>query len=493
MKDFFASIVVFLVALPLCLGIAVAAGVHPTAGLISGIIGGLVVASLGGCPLQVSGPAAGLVAIVWEIVQTHGVEHMGVIVLLGGILQLAFAALKLGQWFRAVSPAVVEGMLAGIGVLILAAQFHVMIDDVPKSKGLANLATIPQAILKAVSPLEGKTHHLAAGIGVLTITVIILWGLMPKKLKLIPAPLAGVLVAVLVSAFFQLPINYIEVPHNLLAELNWISWGSLKYLFRTESFVTALTVAVIASTESLLTATAIDQMQKGPRTNYNRELVAQGVGNIAAGIVGALPITGVIVRSSANVQAGAVTRLSAILHGVWLLIFLIFLPFALRFIPIASLAAILVYTGYKLINPANIRHLLQFGKWEVAIYLATIAAIVATNLLEGILIGFGLAAIKLLITQSSLQIRLVSDSDQHRAEVFLEGSANFISLPKLAAALENIPAGQEVHIRLQSLHYIDHACLELLINWEKRYQETDASGRQGRVFLEWGALTDKFR
>jgi MFS superfamily sulfate permease-like transporter len=487
LQDLLASIVVFLVAIPLCLGIAIASGAPPTAGLISGIIGGLVVGRLSGCPLQVSGPAAGLVAIVWEAVQTHGLANLGAVIMLAGLMQIAFSWLKLGQWFRAVSPAVVQGMLAGIGVLIFASQFHVMIDDTPKSNGLTNLLTIPQAIYKGIFPMDGTTHHLAAGIGILTITVILLWGLVPKKLKLIPAPLVGVLVAVGVSALFQLPINYISVPGNILSEVHWISTDSLMRLFSHTAFVTALTLAVIASTESLLTATAVDQMQKGPRTNYDRELVAQGTGNILAGILGALPITGVIVRSSANVQAGAATRLSSILHGTWLLIFLIFLPSVLTLIPISSLAAILVYTGYKLVNPANIRNLMKFGKWEVGIYFATIVAIVMTNLLEGILIGLGLAAIKLLISQSTLKIDVISASDENQVEVLLEGSANFISLPKLAAAVEGIEPGRDVHVLLNNLHYIDHACLEFLINWEKRYQE-----QNGSVSLEWNVIASKF-
>jgi MFS superfamily sulfate permease-like transporter len=487
LQDFLASIVVFLVAVPLCLGIAIAAGAPPAAGLISGIIGGLVVGTLGGCPFQVSGPAAGLIAIVWEAIQAHGIGNIGVIVLFAGLMQIAFAWLKLGQWFRAVSPAVVKGMLAGIGVLIFASQFHVMIDDTPKSNALANVLSIPQAILKGIFPIDGSTHHLAAGIGVLTIAVILLWSLVPKTVKLIPAPLMGVLVAVAASSLFHLPIQYVEIPRNIMSQINWISWDNLTYLFSSTAIITAFTSAIVASTESLLTATAVDQMQNGSRTKYDRELAAQGVGNVVAGILGVLPITGVIVRSSANVQAGAVTRLSSILHGVWMLIFLLFLPFVLEFIPISSLAAILVYTGYKLINPANIRNLMLFGKWEVVIYFATITAIVTTTLLKGILIGFGLAAIKLLITQSNLKVTIPTVSNERRVEILLEGSANFISLPKLATTLENLQPGRDVQVMLNKLYYIDHTCLEFLMNWEKRYR---AEG--GTVVLEWDIITSKF-
>lgn len=485
-QDILASMVVFLVAVPLCLGIAIACGLPPSAGLVSGIIGGIVVASLGGCPLQVSGPAAGLVAIVWEAVQTHGAGYLGPIILIAGIMQITFSWLKLGQWFRAVSPAVVQGMLAGIGVLIFASQFHVMIDDTPKSKGLENLLTIPLSVTKSLFPLDGLTHHLAAGIGILTITTILLWGLLPKKIKIIPAPLVGVLVAIIAAAFFHLPIKYVQVPADILSEIRWVSWEQMsRVLFSNEALITALTVAIIASTESLLTATAVDQLQKGARTNYDRELVAQGVGNVIAGICGALPITGVIVRSSANVQAGAKTRLSSILHGCWLLIFLLFLPFVLKFVPISSLAAILVYTGYKLVNPAEIRNLLKFGKWEVAIYLLTVVAIVLTNLLEGILLGFGLAAIRLLISQSTLKVTTFSEG--HFVKVILEGSANFISLPKLAEVFENMQPRLDVHVGLQSLHYIDHACLEFLLNWERQYIDDG-----GKVSLEWDIIASRF-
>ena len=214
-RDLLASVVVFLVALPLCMGIAIASGLPPTAGIITGIIGGIMVGFLAGSPLQVSGPAAGLTVIVLEIVQKQGVEMLGVIVLFAGLLQLAAGVFKLGQWFRAVSPAVIHGMLVGIGVLILASQFHVMLDRAPIGSGIENLAGIPGALWSALT--TGDAHFAAGMVGALTIVTIFLWGsFAPKSLKIIPAPLVGVVVGMLAAAVFQLgSIKYVEVPDNI--------------------------------------------------------------------------------------------------------------------------------------------------------------------------------------------------------------------------------------------------------------------------------------
>ncbi|HEY8459964.1 MAG TPA: SulP family inorganic anion transporter, partial [Blastocatellia bacterium] len=192
-KDFLASIVVFLVALPLSMGIAIASGAPPALGLITGIIGGVVVGIIAGSPLLVSGPAAGLSVLVWDVINQHGISMLGPILLLAGVLQAVMGISRLGQWFRAISPAVIQGMLAGIGVLIIGSQFHVMVDDGPKGTGLQNLLSIPSAIYKGLVPLDGSSHHLAAFIGILTIAIILAWSYVPKKLRIIPAPLVAVL------------------------------------------------------------------------------------------------------------------------------------------------------------------------------------------------------------------------------------------------------------------------------------------------------------
>jgi MFS superfamily sulfate permease-like transporter len=210
-KDALASVVVFLVALPLCMGVAIASGVSPMAGLITGIAGGLVVGLIAGSPLQVSGPAAGLTVLVWQLVQQQGMAMLGVIVLLAGLMQLAAGLLKLGQWFRAVSPAVIHGMLAGIGVLIFASQFHVMLDGKPIGSGMQNFAGILPALMQTFN--SGGTSLQAFFIGLLTIAIIVLWNMFaPKRLKMLPAPLLAVVAAVIVSAIMQLKIKYIQLP-----------------------------------------------------------------------------------------------------------------------------------------------------------------------------------------------------------------------------------------------------------------------------------------
>jgi len=468
--DLLSSIVVFLVALPLCLGIAVACGVPPALGLISGIIGGIVVGSLSGSPLQVSGPAAGLTVLVYEIVQRHGLGVLGAVVLLAGVIQLAAGALKLGRWFRAIAPAVIHGMLAGIGVLLCVSQLHVMFDSKPQGSGLPNLLTIPREIWQAIGMTGGSGHLWAGAIGILTLITLLLW----KRFRLdmysrIPAALPGIAVATLVAQVFHLPIHTISLPTNLITAIQWPTLDSLGALIEAPILLSALTLALIASAETLLSATAVDQMHHGKRADYNKELRSQGIGNILCGLVGALPMTGVIARSTVNVQAGARTRRSTILHGLWILLAVAAAPFVLELIPVASLAALLVYTGFKLIDLKVLRKLRAYGRTQVLIYGVTVAVIVAADLLTGVLVGFVLALIKLVLTMSDLNAGLREDTTTKELVLELKGSATFLSLPKLAEAIEAIPAGATVRIEFEDLVYIDHACLEMLESWEKRH------------------------
>ena len=467
-RDFMASIVVFLVALPLCMGIAIASGVPPALGLITGIVGGLVVGFIAGQPLQVSGPAAGLAVMVWQLVEDFGLGALGLAVLVAGVIQLAAGFAGLGRWFRAVSPAVIQGMLAGIGVLIFASQFHVMLDSAPHGGGLSNLLAIPHSISKGIFPLDGSVHHLAAAIGLLTIASILLWNnFRPTRAKMIPGPLVGVLVAVAANSVLDFRIDHVSVPDNLLASFNWITSDALSLLAMPAFWVSAIGMALIASAETLLCATAVDRMHDGARTKYNKELRAQGVGNILCGVVGALPMTGVIVRSSANVEAGGKTKWSAIFHGGWILLLVAALPQVLSMIPTASLAAILVYTGWKLLNIAAVKRLAARGRAEVFIWAATVIMIVATDLLVGVATGFALALLRLLLAFARLKVRITSDGT--RCDVRLIGAATFMSLPKLAEALEGLPPEAEVHFHLGNLTYVDHACMELVEDWRKRH------------------------
>ncbi|MBN8913117.1 MAG: SulP family inorganic anion transporter [Rhizobiales bacterium] len=486
-KDLLASIVVFLVALPLCMGISIASGMPPTAGIITGIIGGLIVGFLAGSPLQVSGPAAGLSVLVLQFVQANGVEMLGVVVLFAGLLQLGAGILKLGQWFRAVSPAVIHGMLAGIGVLILVAQFHVMFDGKPIGTGIQNLLGMPGTLIEAI---EAGDHRFQAGlIGVLTIIAIAGWSYAPKSLRLMPAPLVGVIVAMLAAALLGLSdILYVDVPNNIWSTVALPTFDNLMRIFEAPMLVGAISIAFIASAETLLCATAVDQMHSGARTKYDKELSAQGIGNALCGLLGVLPMTGVIVRSGANVDAGAVTRASAILHGVWLLIFASALPWTLSYIPVSALAAVLVYTGYKLAYPKIVPALRKYGTTEVAIYFITVATIVATNLLLGVVVGLVLSLLKLLYAFSHLEVEKAEDLGANRVDLRLKGAATLIRLPMLASELERLKPNTHVHVHIDDLDYIDHACIDLLSNWDRQHRTTG-----GSLEIEWDGLTEKYK
>ncbi len=483
-KDLLASVVVFLVALPLCMGIAIASGAPPALGLISGIVGGLVVGVIGGSPLQVSGPAAGLAVLVWQFIDKFGLANLGWVVLGAGLIQLAAGALKIGRWFQAVSPAVIQGMLAGIGALIFSSQFHVMVDDAPRSNGIQNFLSIPEAIQKGIFPVDGSAHHLAAFIGILTIATIALWAkFKPKKLYAVPGPLVAVVLASVVAGAFTLPIQFVDAPDNLLGGLNVPVFGEGD-IFKTSAFWgTVLGFALIASAETLLCAAAVDRMHDGVRTNYDKELFAQGIANSICGVVGALPITGVIVRSSANVEAGAKTRMSAILHGVWLVGLLVLVPSVIQLIPTSSLAAVLVFTGYKLVNIKTMKKLWQAGKMEAVIYGVTLVSIVVTDLLTGVLIGFGLSLARLLYTFVRLEVVTVDNQEEDRIDLAFQGAATFIQIPKMSEALESIDSNKDVHIHLGALVYADHATLELIGEWAQR--------RKGEVVVEWDQLKQR--
>jgi MFS superfamily sulfate permease-like transporter len=486
-NDLLASVVVFLVALPLCMGIAIASGAPPAAGLVTGIVGGLVVGFISGSPLQVSGPAAGLSVIVWQLIQTHGYGALGWIVVVAGAVQILAALIGFGRWFRAVSPTVIHGMLAGIGILIFASQFHVMVDDIPRGSGLANLIAIPEAIYKGFTPAEDSVHFHAAMIGLLTLVILVFWrAVVPSQLKAVPAPLAAVAFATLIASMTALDVIRVNVPESMLdaiaipplESLRSLGWGVLGSGFA---------LAFIASAETLLCASAVDKMHTGPRAKFDKELAAQGVGNLFCGALGALPMTGVIVRSSANLEAGGKTRASAILHGAWLLLFCVGMPFILREIPTAVLAAVLVFTGYKLINIAALRGIAKLGRTEVAIYAATVIGIVSVDLLTGVLTGIGLSLARILYDMAHLEIRMTAGADGVRHELWLIGSATVVSLPKLAETLEQLPPDIELHVHLDALDYIDHACLDLLVNWEKQH-----AAMGGTLSIDWERLQARF-
>ncbi len=373
-----ASLVVFLVALPLSLGIAIASDAPALAGLIAAIVGGLVAGALGGSPLQVSGPAAGLTVIVAGLIAEFGWAVTCGITVCAGLLQIVFGLTKAGRAALAISPMVVHAMLAGIGITIALQQFHVLLGGESHSSAWRNLVDLPMQI--------GEAYGVGIVIGLMVIAILLAWRWAPPAVRRIPGPLVAIVVASLAAMVFAPGVPRIDLNGSLIDALQLPglpegNWGGFA--------VGVLTVALIASVESLLTAVAVDRMQTGPRSNLNRELVGQGTANMVSGAIGGLPITGVIVRSSANVAAGAKTRASAMLHGLWVLVFA--LPFAglATQIPMTALAGLLIVIGVQLVKITHIQTARRTG--DLSVYVVTVLGVVFLNLLNGVLLGLALS------------------------------------------------------------------------------------------------------
>jgi len=318
----------------------------------------------------------------------------------------------------------------------------------------------------------GQTEA-AFGIGILTILVMLGWEkLRPAKLKLIPGALLGVLAGSGIAGLLALGINHVEVPTSLLAALTVPSVADFARLSDPAMLATALALAFIASAETLLSAAAVDKMQDKVRANYNKELRAQGIGNFLCGLCGAIPMTGVIVRSSANVQAGAETRLSAIMHGFWLLALVALAPALLRMIPLSCLAGVLVVTGWRLVNLKDVVHLYKsYGVLPALTWIGTFGTVVAVDLLAGVLVGLALAALELvphLGDIKGLKLKTSQAEVAGETEIDLVGKATFLSLPKLSASLDAAPETGPVTLKVGDLRHVDHTCIELIKDWIQR-------------------------
>ncbi|HYH96603.1 SulP family inorganic anion transporter, partial [Hyalangium sp.] len=383
-SDVPASLVVFLVAVPLCMGIALASGAPIMSGLIAGVVGGLVVGLIGGAPLMVSGPAAGLAVMVFGFIQELGFAATCAAVAAAGVVQMVLGGLKVARASLAISPAVIHGMLAGIGILIVLGQLHIVLGGAPQANAWENLRQLPQQL--------AELHGPATILGLLTIGLLVLWQVLPpSRLKQVPGPLVAVLGASVAAAVWGGDVKRVELAGDFFSSLrlpslpegSWVAFG-----------VAVLSLALVASAESLLSAVATDKMHTGPRVNLDRELFAQGLANTLSGLMGGLPVTGVIVRSAANVAAGAKTRVSAVLHGVWMLLFVTLLASLLGLVPLTVLAGLLVVVGVKLVNVQHIQELRRRG--ELSVYAVTVAGVVGINLLAGIALGLALAVARLL-------------------------------------------------------------------------------------------------
>ncbi|WP_433462052.1 SulP family inorganic anion transporter [Spirillospora sp. CA-128828] len=464
-RDAAASLVVFLVALPLCVGVAVASGVPAELGLITGIVGGLVAGLLPGSSLQVSGPAAGLTVLVFEAVHRYGLPALGALVLAAGLLQLLLGLLRMGRWFRAISIAVVEGMLAGIGLTIIAGQLYAMADAKAPGSGPAKLAGLPALLADS---LTSPGALAALGVGAGTIAVLAGWPRLPAPIRAVPAPLAAVALATGAVAAFGLPVARLDV-RGLAGAIRPPGLDDLASLAEVGMIGTVIAFALISSAETLFSAAAVDRMHDGPRTDYDKELIAQGTGNAVCGALGALPMTAVIVRSSANVQAGARTKTSRVLHGVWLLLFAALFPAVLGVIPLAALAGVLVHAGWKLMPIGQLVPLWRRHRGEAVVLLCTAIAVVALNLFEGVLLGLLLAVIKTAWETSHVHVDVVSQEEDGLLQVKLSGNATFLRLPKMLDTLEALPRDRPIELDLSEVRHLDHACRTALTAWADRH------------------------
>jgi MFS superfamily sulfate permease-like transporter/mannitol/fructose-specific phosphotransferase system IIA component (Ntr-type) len=487
LPDFLASTVVFLVALPLCIGIAVACGVPAERGLVTGIIGGIVVGVFSGAPLLVSGPAASLIVPVVDLVHEYGLVALAPVVALAGVWQTLAGVLRLGRWFRAVAPAVIVGMLIGIGVLIFIAELHVCLDAEPRGGFTDNLLALPESLAPA---LTGRASVAPLLISLATIVVIVAWPkVRPSWLSLVPGQLTALVIVMVAAAVLRADVLFLEISPNFFDGLSLATPADFGMLRDPKLIGLSLIFAFVASAATLLTANAIDQQQTRSKANYDREMLAQGIGNMLTGAVGGLPMTGVIVRSAVNVDAGAQTRVSTILHGIWILLFVVAAPEVLELIPQASLGAILVYTGYKLMDRQALMDLYKQGRSELAISLITLFGVVFIDLFAGIMAGLAAALGKIVYTFARLEVRSEPGRDPGIQDLHLTGSATFLQIPRLAAALDEVPPDRELHVHIDLLDHIDHACLQLLSSWGKR---RESEGLPGMV-VEWDELTERYR
>jgi MFS superfamily sulfate permease-like transporter len=474
-SDFPASIVVFLVALPLCLGVALASNAPLFSGLIAGMIGGMVIGALSGSQLSVSGPAAGLTAIVAAaILKLSSFEVFLLSVVICGALQLILGFIKAGVIGDYVPNAVIKGMLAAIGLILILKQFPHLIgydkdyigDQSFQQSNNENTFSGLLHAFKAITPV-------AAIIGGVGLAFHFLWEKFTtnKKgfIKLVPAPLLIVLLGIGINYFFQqrgsglstenmVNLPKANSPQEFVSFFTSPDWSAI---LNKEVWITAITLALVASLETLLSIEAIDDLDPYQRvTNKERELKAQGVGNMVSGLLGGLPVTSVIVRSSANVNAGAQSKLSTIMHGLLLLLCVALLPNILNLIPNAALAAVLIYTGYKLAKPSLFKAFYKKGWDQFIPFVVTIVAILFTDLLIGVLIGIGVGLIFVLRSNFKTAVFVVHDSNKYLFR--LRKDVSFLNKPIIKNKLEEVPERSFVLIDASRADFIDKDVVEVI-------------------------------
>lgn len=473
--DLPAGLIVFLVALPLCLGIALASGAPVYSGILSGIIGGLVVSLVSGSHLSVSGPAAGLTTLVSATILSLGDYRLFLLsVMVAGLFQLAIGFLKAGKISNYFPSSVIKGMLAAIGILLISKQ-------IPMALGYERSDFWTSGFPKLFSSTEFRSNfnHLnynvargAITISVVSLVILILWQQpFAKKWRKLPAPLAVVLTGILLHAVFTYwlpgvflkPTQSVNIPANVFADIKFPDFSQL--FSNSEVWKAGLLIGMLASLETLLCVEAVDKLDRHNRiTPVNRELVAQGIGNMLCGLLGAIPMTAVVVRGAANADAGARTKLSAFTHGAFLLLAVLLIPFLLNMIPLASLAAILILTGYNLAKPKLFRNMWSLGMKQFLPFIITIVMILATDLLIGVSIGL-LISIYFIVQNNFRDEFRVVHHKQHETEFYeirLNSNVTFLNKVKLRDALDKIPEYSVLKIDGTDCNFIDYDILEVI-------------------------------
>lgn len=479
-NDLPASIVVFLVAMPLCLGIALASGAPLFSGVIAGIVGGIIVGSLSGSPLGVSGPAAGLAVIVLNAISDLGhFEIFLMAVVLAGILQLIMGFAKAGIIAHYFPSSVIHGMLAGIGVLIFLKQIpHAFGYDADPEGDFRFLQVDGENTLSELLNMLGYISPGVLVVSTVSLGILILWETSFMKqlkfTKLIQGPLVAVVAGIILNMIFisipSLAISSdhlvsIPVPDSLDGFLGNFSTPDFRALTNPQVYVTAIVLAVVASLETLLCVEATDKLDNLKRvTPTNRELKAQGVGNIISGLIGGLPVTQVIVRSSANIQSGGRTKASAVLHGLLLLFSIILIPKVLNLIPLATLAAILLVVGYKLAKPALFKKMYSEGLGQFIPFTITVLGIVFTDLLTGIALGMVVAVFIILYNNYKIPYRLTKDGLEGRenVQIVLSEDVTFLNKASIRKTLSQIPDNTFVEIDGSNTRFIHHDVSEII-------------------------------
>ncbi len=500
--DLLSGFIISLIALPLCLGIAMASGVPPMAGIIAGVVGGLLLSLSSGSHLTINGPAAGLAVIV--LMSIEGFKKIApegltpdqiemfayqctLAVGVGcGVIQILFGLIKAGVLSNFFPSSVVHGMLAAIGIMIFAKQFHTALGVKPQGKDMLEVITeIPHSIIN----MNPDVAIIAA------LSFIILIGLpliKNKYVKMIPAPLLVILIAIPLGHYFDLehehkylflngheyllgPKFLVTLPSNIL---DGIIMPRFDYLFTSFGFQMMITYALVASLESLLTAAAIDKLDPFKRqSNFNRELFAKGSGNILSSMLGGLPIIAEVVRSSANVNNGAKTRWANFFHGGFLLVFILFLSQVIHQIPLAALAAMLMVTGYRLASPKEFIKTLKIGKEQLFIFISTIVATLATDLLIGIAVGILFKMIIHIINGVPFKsifkpfLTINVSADQNLYTIDVAHSAVFSNYIGMKKQLEKLPPGKNVLVDFTGVKLIDHTVMEQINQMARRYEE----------------------